>query len=62
MYNENHLANYKGCRMYKELQKNMFLALRKKTVISLAPLVSKVQSEPKQTNYLYQTVKVLLKQ
>jgi len=39
----------------------MFPALRKKTIISSVSLVSKMQSEPKQTNYLCaQTVKTPL--
>jgi len=39
----------------------MFPALRKKTIISSVSLVSKMQSEPKQTNYSYtQAVKTPL--
>jgi len=48
--------------VYIELQKNMFLALRKRTN-SAAPLVSNVQSEPNQTTYSYaQAVKTALLQ
>jgi hypothetical protein len=43
--NGNHLANYKGCRVYKKQQKNMFPAFRKKTIISSPPLAEKMQSE-----------------
>jgi len=58
--NSNHPANYKaGCRVYKELEKNMFPALRKNTINPPAPLASNMQFEPNQTVYSYaQAVKI----
>jgi len=51
--NNSHPSSYKRCRLYKELESNMFLILREKTINSLASLASNVQSEPNQITYSY---------
>jgi len=39
--NGNHFANYKACKVYKKLPKDMFPALTKKIIISSIPSAGK---------------------
>jgi len=62
LYNGNYSANYKGCRVYKDLQRNMFPALRKKTIYIKSPISSSnMQSEINLTTQSYvQAASILL--